>query len=374
MGITKLHRHSFVIALSMFCTVCLGQDDVLRAVKENQYDLAENGKTFLLKESKDASFFLLGELHGEQEIPNLLYSLWPHMGEFGYNYIAAEVSPWSASKLEFAQGIDTLRKEGLWTNREAKTLHRPGASPNRPTIWGCDMEEVSLGLLLQELAEANAKDAVLRHSVDMVRNGYNRKMAPELLASLKGYSPKNDVRNNGASLFENIVSSLRIDSARAFPQVRLTAQIRRETLMKHYFLHYYDAVSGRGTPKVLFRFGRNHLHRGFDDRGISTLGNFVSEYAIAKGLKSFNVAAFAAGGQYSLGDQVFDADETGDDLAFKFLSDNTDHGATVFDLRPLRFILRQIKDRTPLHNRLLYWSNSYDAIICFQKVTPIVRH
>ena len=34
-----------------------------------QYDLSSDGYAFLLKEAENASFFMLGELHGENEIP-----------------------------------------------------------------------------------------------------------------------------------------------------------------------------------------------------------------------------------------------------------------------------------------------------------------
>ena len=43
--------------------------------------------------------------------------------------------------------------------------------------------------------------------------------------------------------------------------------------------------------------GQNHLHRGIDRRGVSTLGNFIAELAIAEGVQSFHVVLFAAGGK-----------------------------------------------------------------------------
>lgn len=49
--------------------------------------------------------------------------------------------------------------------------------------------------------------------------------------------------------------------------------------------------------------------------------------------------------------------------------------ATVFDLRPLRPILHQIpdKDRSVVQKGLIYWADSYDAIICYRAVTPFYR-
>jgi hypothetical protein len=44
---------------------------------------------------------------------------------------------------------------------------------------------------------------------------------------------------------------------------------------------------------------------------------------------------------------------------------------TVFDLRPLRPTLHAIKTLTARDAGLLYWADSYDAIVCYREVTPI---
>ena len=123
---------------------------------------------------------------------------------------------------------------------------------------------------------------------------------------------------------------------------RLKAQEIRENLIKRNFIRQYRNLPAGDSRKILFRFGRNHLHRGFDSRGISTVGNFVSEFAISEGVKSFNVAAFAAGGECKLLGNSFNADERNDDIAFQFLSEQANYDATVFDLRPLRIYLHTI--------------------------------
>ena len=371
MNLTVLHV-LFILQLSLL-NPANAQDITEEILNKYQYDLAKEGQTFLLNESNNSSFFLLGELHGEQEIPQLLYSLWPIMNAQGYNQIIAEVSPWSANKLEFGVAPDTLRREGLWTNKEARLLRIRNSSEENPTILGCDIEELSIDLLFEALAKENPGDVKLHNLVDQLTQGYNRELAPTLLEKLKFYSPARDKKVNGISLYSNIISSLKVDSARALRGSRLKAQTSRENIMKEYFYSRYRAMESSG--KFLFRLGRNHLHRGFDSRGISTLGNFISELAFAQGLKCFNVAAFAAGGQYSLRDQMFDADERSEDLAFQFFWEHAKHAGTVFDLRPLRDHLHTISstNRTELHNRLLYWADSYDAIICYKTVTPLKR-
>ena len=124
---------------------------------------------------------------------------------------------------------------------------------------------------------------------------------------------------------------------------------------------------------MLLRFGRNHLHRGYDARGISTLGNFVAEFAIASGQKAFNVGAFGAGGKGSLLGTTFDTDERRDEPTFALLAEKAKYPATLFDLRTVRPVLHRIsrENRTALENNLIYWADSYDAIICYKTVTPL---
>jgi hypothetical protein len=350
----------------------VSQDKSVQLLKAHQHDISGSGRVFLLAEAKKASFFMLGELHGEQEIPQLLYSLWPEMNAYGYHHIAAEVSPWAAQKLEFGEGNDTLKAEGLWTNKEAKFVRAGTHKSRAPTIWGCDMEEISLAEVIKDFVLEN-HDQVIDRLQDKIKNGYNRKMSPELLDVLRNYLPAKDKGNPTSSLYETIVISLKIDSARAYPDSRLSARLLRENLMKESFVRYYQRFVKGDSKKIMLRFGRNHLHRGFDSRGISTMGNFASEFAIAEGLKSFNVAAFAAGGQCSMLGETFDADERGDDPAFHFFWQQANYETTIFDLRPLRTYLHSINERTDLQKRLLHWANSYDAIICYKNVTPRTR-
>src|SRR2546429_6602955 len=73
----------------------------------------------------------------------------------------------------------------------------------------------------------------------------------------------------------------------------------------------------------------NHLHRGYDARGISTLGNFIAEFALEEGEKAFNVGAFGAGGQQTVAGKTYDADERQDELAFALLAERAKYSATI---------------------------------------------
>ena len=64
----------------------------------------------------------------------------------------------------------------------------------------------------------------------------------------------------------------------------------RERSMKDLFLRYYRrAQSFEEAPRVLLRFGGNHVIRGLSFTNVLSLGTFVSEFAIAEGSQSLNI-------------------------------------------------------------------------------------
>jgi hypothetical protein len=348
-------------------------DLIQTEIRQHQYDISKDGRTFLLSEAQKASFFLLGELHGENEMPALLRDLWRSMWQDGYRYIASELSPWAANQLEFVPADRQRRLLTLWSKEEALFIHLEGAAQS--VLWGCDMDEEQAHLLIRELAAANPANSSLQGMVEITKSGYKRQMAPGLLDLMPSIGSVKDVTVNDTSLAENIRATLEIESYRLNAETKLAASQRRELLMKELFLQHYQRAIPEPGAKVMLRFGRNHLHRGYDERGVSTLGNFVAEFALSQHKTVFNVAAFGAGGIASLAGETWNADERGDDLGFDFLASAARYPTTVFDLRPLRDILHRIpqEKRSPLQQRLVYWADSYDAIICYKNVTPLAQ-
>ena len=350
-----------------------GDDSILTALTTHQQDLETDGLKFLFDEASKNDFFLLGEVHGDNEIPKLLTTLWPVMWKERYRHIAAELSPWAAHQLEFApvgKGPDVM---GLWTKRELSDV-RTFAGSNEDVIWGCDIEEAQPQLPIAELASLNPDDPDLKRMRELTKDGYNRKMAPDLLDLAKQSRAEVDKVLNDVSLRENLIETLEVEKNRLATNTKMIAQNERERVMKEQFLRHFRLNSKLGAPgKVLLRFGRNHLHRGYDARGISTLGNFIAEFALEQEKKTFNVGAFGAGGEASMAGKTWNADERQDELAFALLAERAKYSATIFDLRPLRPLLHQIPPgkRSALQANLIYWADSYDALICYKTVTPL---
>src|SRR2546428_6416398 len=76
------------------------EEPIRAALAAHAVPLRGAGEALLLTEARTHNFFLLGELHGETEIPALLGDLWPQLWQVGYRHVAAEVSPWAAEHLE----------------------------------------------------------------------------------------------------------------------------------------------------------------------------------------------------------------------------------------------------------------------------------
>lgn len=240
-----------------------------------------------------------------------------------------------------------------------------------PVLWGCDIEEVRPGDLIRELALGNTGNKPLQAMAEKTAQGYRRSAAPTLADLARQAINDQGTSGSSAQGLRDLLQTLEVESLRSNPATRFEASTQRELVMKQLFLEEYQRVGGQ--PKVLARFGRNHLHRGYDHRGVSTLGNFLAEFATAHGESSFHVAAFGAGGKILMPGGVIDWDETKDDPAFALLASQAKYAASVFDLRPLRAPLHQIPEgklsRTEVS--LIYWADSYDAIICYRQVTPL---
>ena len=348
----------------------LTEESLRNELSAHAVPLHTAGEALLLHEAQSHQYFLLGELHGETEIPELLSDLWPSLWQDGYRHVAAEVSPWAATHLERNVHDDSTPVAGLWTRAQAATVDR-FARPQESVLWGCDIEEEQPDRLIRQAAQLNPDDANLRQMTALTANGYKRSQATELLQLAESDHPAHDADVGGESLWASTLSTLRVEALRSNPRTRYEASEARELVMKELFLQH-----SRQNPdgKVLLRFGRNHLHRGYDARGISTLGNFVSEWALAQGRSVVNVGVFAAGGKEHLAGGTFDADERQDEPTFAFLAGLAGDHATIFDLRELRPMLHTIpaEKRSPLEVNLIYWADSYDFLLCYPSVSPLM--
>jgi hypothetical protein len=316
----------------------LGQTDpIADFLRTSQLDLAADGKRFLIEEGKRSSFFALGGLHGDSETSALVQELWPNLE---YQYIVVEMSPWAAGRLKV------------------------------PHLRGGDIEEPRPHVIIRELSAVNADNRILQSMVEVVKDGYQRKRAPELLNLAREMGEIKDINVGGSSLKTLVLRTLEVEVARLDTTDRLAASAQRETFMKQLFLQHYHSAGTK--PKVLAVFGQSHLGKGIDRRGVSTLGNFIAELAVTENVRSFHVELFAAGGHILLGG-LRELDQRKDEPAFELLASVARYPATVFDLRPLRSMIRRspVDKLSARDASLLYTADSYDAVVSYRQVTPM---
>ena len=181
-----------------------------------QYDLKAEGRDFLLAEGKRATFFALGELHGENEIPELIRALWPSLWAAGYHHVAAELSPWAARRLEFVRSrLVSTGGHGLWRTAEAETvtaLKKGSGSPS--VLWGCDIEEVRPDEFISELALSNPRNRPLQTMVEKTAQGYRRSSAPELLALARQAAEQDKQREGAGARLRDLVQTLEVEVLR----------------------------------------------------------------------------------------------------------------------------------------------------------------
>jgi hypothetical protein len=257
-----------LLALAVLSGAAAGQvvDAVAGPLREHQYDLATKGSTFLEEEAAKAAFFMIGELHGDNEIPALIRAIWPAMWKAGYRHIAAELSPWAANRLEFDPNAP--QRSFSWTRSDVSFVaaHRQGANA---VLWGCDMEEARPHLLLQELAAANPRNQELQSAAELTKDGYRRATAPKLLEHVRKAGEIKDLLAGGVSLRSSIIRTLEIEVDRRQGIQRGGGCRRRKDQLRGspHGLRRADRRSSVRVPRVNRPACRNGLRPETDSPG-----------------------------------------------------------------------------------------------------------
>jgi hypothetical protein len=198
-----------------------------------------------------------------------------------------------------------------WAKRIEESAHTPAARAEAARIAALAKDDV-MGLL----AKVPPEDfEALRDALNGPGDDHARELAEQLALSMRIYSP----------------FVLGIGSVYA-------ANYERESLMKRHLLGYLRAAQKRNGehPRVLFKFGANHLTRGLSPTNVPSLANFVFELAVVEGAQAFSVLLICGPGSYQAD---FMGNATSADAwfaeRFGFLAPRlTRPGLTLIDLRP----------------------------------------
>jgi hypothetical protein len=407
------------LRLSWFlCCVVLGsrqpadaqQTALATLLQANRYQLMVQdgemsgpGASFLKKELSEAQFVAIGEEHGTREVPQFVWATCRAMAQNGLDAMAIESGPLVTAQLQQwtaknggSTGLATFEKQYPdsiaffnWQQEFDLLSHcQQATAPHTLHLWGLDQEFLgSPKFILQQIletqpgpqAEAIAQKLQAQCSVDTQKaiasgswkDACMLRLSAADLASLQSAVERTENRR-AQELTAALVKTHHIytfhESGHSYEANR-----ERALLLKHNFLTDYQQLSNttQRPPRVLLKFGGNHLFKGFDQTNLNDLGNFVTEFADGLGSSSLHIEVLGIRGEdeeeFGPGqpDRAVAKDAAPDFLAPLYAEVNPG-GWTIFDLRPLRSKFASFNHADRELERLIF---GYDMLVLVPEVT-----
>lgn len=374
------------------------QADLLPAVIEHSRTLATlangqlggEGGAFLRALGRRSQFVLIGEEHGNARIAEFIGAYWRDLSDAGYRYAALEVDPTTTGALERelraggvtawtrfvdARGGAVAAPFFTWAPEAvlAETMVTTSAAQRVPVLWGLDQTFIgAASWQLREIAdgardpEARAMAAALAAQAADANalNWFGQADSAPFVALRAELSSRSDRRF--ARTVDEMIASQRIyrpfTGGAGEPWL---ANLERENQMRSLFLEHYRAAerADGAPPRVMLKFGGNHMFRGASPTHVQALGGFVTELANTTGQGGAVSIYTACGPGSSLG--TYGAEAFSCDGSFQenwgFLARYVDPNAlTVFDFRVWKMRARRW-EHLPADIRALI--DSYDVMV-----------
>jgi hypothetical protein len=329
------------------------------------------GWDWLVQEARDARFTLIGEEHGVAETAQFSAALFNALRGSGYNRLAVEVSPIIAQDIEAAarrnglQGIaDFFAVPGTWSplylREEAQFLWAVinGAPRSEQVLWGLDREIFSDRYLISKLearAPRNARESFTRLE-EASTNAWARHQQnpspenlfifsqdPAVVSAVRAAWPNPDRESDTIlrTLEESLAINATARTGSAWASSHRRAQWNRNNLAARL-------REERGVPpKVMLKFGYNHMIRGANYVNVFDLGAMTDEVAALDGGRAFHILVLPGPGSrqailgparsfVSVSSDEFDEFRAGDQRLTRVLSNANSTGHEVIDFRALR--------------------------------------
>lgn len=380
------------------------------------------GGEFLLEEARAARFLLLGEQHGVAEVPELAGALFRALAPAGYRHLGIEVGPVLGDTLNdvVAAALDagadpvaaledfhrtyppgalfyTLREEArLLADAVDAVRETSGERTARDVVWGLDYDVLGDRYTLRRLrglapderarraagraiAFADSQFAAARSSADLT--GVMMFAGPDsvLAAVAEAYGPRPspEVERILRVLRRTVAINAHWRAGRVYESNLARASFDRENLTSRWrAVREASEARGEDLPRVMLKFGANHMMRGRTFTNVFDLGNLAFELSTAAGSSSFHVLVM---GDPESETANFDAETFGftsgppratpwaAPLAESALP--AEEGWTVYDLRPLRPLVDRGK-AGDVPARLEQAIFAFDAAVVLSGSTP----
>ena len=385
------------------------QARLLEALQKNRLPLtmsetgepAGRGWDWLVQQARDARFTLIGEEHGVAETAQLSAALFKALRGSGYSRMAIELSPVIAKDIETAarrnglQGIlDFFARPDAWSpmhmREEAQFLAsviNDGPRGER-VLWGLDREIFSDRYLISRLetgvprgaresftrlkeasAKAWARNAETRNPDDLFLLAED----PALVSAVRSAWPNPDHESD--AILRTLEESLAIETAERTGGMGPYAERRAQWMRKNLAELLREGEHHGSPPKVMMKFGYNHMIRGANYVNVFDVGTMPDEVAALSGGRAFHIivlpgpgsrqAVFGPGRSFvSISSDEFDDFQAGDKRLTRVLSNANATGHEVIDLRALRpLAMRGLDSWNPDAIRTIH---GYDAAVIWK--------
>jgi hypothetical protein len=347
----------------------------------------------LQKEISKVQFLMIGEQHGEAEIPFFTEKI---AAVFKPKAFVAEIDPYSAGRLKKIAGnpagyAEHFRKWpydlAFYCWETEMQLARHLLSENID-IWGLnEITFMSTGLFFEELASASKLPAhkafARKKAVEYGNQDRQIYTAPMEQWSGLSYAQLRD------SYIDTLIVSFQKDNARSRKMLldlkasRITYggnYPERINIMKKNLLNYvapYISKDSINIPKLLFKFGANHVTRTDDLTGFFEVGSLADHLAAAAGKKNLHIFIFGKKGTINTmvspdnnkAIQPYSVAHDEELTMMKPFYDQLDGREwAVFDLRPLRRALDEgrLTGSTAGINNFI---RGFDLLVVFAQTT-----
>jgi hypothetical protein len=383
------------------------QASLLEALQRNRLPLtmsdgpAGPGWGWLVQEARDAHFTLIGEEHGVAETAQFSAALFNALRGAGYSRMAIELSPIIAQDIEAAarrnglQGIvDFFFAPDTWSpmylREEAQFLAAViSAAPRSERIlWGLDRELFSDRYLISKLEarvprratesftrlKEASTNAWARHRENpSPENLFIFSQDPAVVSAVRAAWPNPDRESD--TILRTLEESLAINAVARTGSAWASSQRRAQWTRNNLAARLREQRGRRSPPKVMLKFGYNHMIRGANYFNIFDVGAMTDEVAALSGGRAFHILVLPGPGSrqavlgpgrsfLAVSSDEFDEFRAGDRRLTRVLSNADAAGHEVIDLRALRpLAMRGLEGWNPDVVRTIH---GYDAAVIWK--------
>lgn len=365
-------------------------------------ELVGPGAPFMKKLIAEAQFVAIGEEHGTREVPQFAWATCRAMASDHLDAMAIESGPWVTDKLQqWAAESDGQSRLAAFERQYPDSIAffhwqqefdllshcQQATAPHPLQLWGLDQEFLgSPDFMLEQILDTNpggqveaiAKRIQAQCVVDTeksIATGTWKDSCMLRLSSVDLASLQSAVDATGNPRAQQLAAAL-VKTQHIYSQHETgksyEANRERALLLKSNFLAQYRQLSQRigRPPRVLLKFGGNHLFRGFDQTNQNDLGNFITEFADGVGTRSLHILVLGMRGadetEFGPGQPNRPvAKDAAPGLFAPLYAEAYPAAWTAFDLRPLR---REFDSLGPVDREIERLIFGYDLLVLIPEV------